>query len=86
MNLTMQEVILGQQSGQRSSAFAMTSDAQPPVQSPDNLADRFAAQPQALAALHRLIGEGLDGGLEGEVDDEWLASLAEDIRKRAATR
>ncbi len=86
MNLTMQEPTLGRQSGQRSSALAMTSHAQPLEQSADNLAERFAAQPQALAALHRLIGEGLDGGLEGEVDDEWLASLAEDIRNRAATR
>ncbi len=53
----------------------------------DSLAERIAANPEALAALRCLIAEGLEGPFEEADDDElWLASLADGIRSRAAAR
>lgn len=53
----------------------------------DELANRIASSPEALAELRRLICEGLEGSLvECEHDEAWLASLAEGIRSRAAAR
>ncbi len=53
----------------------------------DDLADRIAGDPEALAEFRRLICEGLEGEIVACDDDEaWLASLADDIRSRAAAR
>lgn len=49
----------------------------------DNLVEN---DPEALAELRRLLLEGLESGVEGELNEEWWQSLAEGIQKRARAR
>ncbi len=73
-----------------------TRSQQPPEVDPDlavrlreadDLAERIAGDPEALAEFRRLIFEGLEGEIvECDDDEAWLASLADDIRSRAAAR
>ncbi len=50
------------------------------------LGNLIEKDPAAAAELRRLLAEGLESGEEGEVNDEWWASLAASIRERAAAR
>lgn len=56
--------------------FAFTADA---------LAGLIEKDGSALRALRQLILEGLESGDDGEADDQWLASLMEGVRQRAAS-
>lgn len=54
--------------------------------SAEEFADRIADDPAATERLRQLILEGIDAGIECEADDDWLESLAVQIRQRAAAR
>ena len=86
MNLTMTDSPLSNRAVECAATLPALADTAAPRLAADQLADQIAAHPEAQAALRRLICEGLDGDVDGEVDDAWLASLAEGIRSRAANR
>ncbi len=48
--------------------------------------DLLQNDPAASAELRRLLVEGLESGVEGEVNDEWWQSLAEGVQKRTLAR
>lgn len=52
----------------------------------DQLADLIENDPVAIRALRQLILEGLESGDDGEADDDWLESLKDGVRQRAASR
>lgn len=58
------------------------------VEAETYLAELIENNPAALAELRRLLLEGLESIEEAteEADDDWLQSLVEGIRQRAAAR
>ena len=50
------------------------------------LNDLFENDPAAAAELRRLLLEGLESGVEGEVNDEWWQSLIDGIQERERAR
>ncbi len=54
--------------------------------SAEEFAERIADNPAALERLKQLVLEGINAGIECEVEDDWLESLAAPIRERAAAR
>ena len=50
------------------------------------LKDLIENDPAEVAELRRLLLEGLESGVEGEVNDEWWQSLVEGIKERERAR
>ncbi len=87
MDLMITHANPGNRSIRREPRLTLSPELQAQMAAADELADRIASHPEALAELRRLICEGLEGSVVACDDEEaWLASLADGIRSRAAAR